>query len=74
MSRKTTPLTDTQIKASKAKSKDYTIAFLIAVTFSYFFNAEYNFKTEFNLVRYLWFVFFMVFLAYLTGFIADMLT
>lgn len=48
------------------------IAFLIAVTFSYFINAKLNFKAQLNLIKYGAFVAFMALLAYLTGFCADL--
>ncbi|WP_044172670.1 GtrA family protein [Phytobacter massiliensis] len=47
------------------------VAFCIAVTFSFFANARWTFKTKATSVRYIAFVVFMGILATLTGFIAD---
>lgn len=47
------------------------IAFSIAVTFSFFANARWTFKSQASLARYVMFVFFMSLVALLTGYIAD---
>lgn len=48
-----------------------TIAFLIAVTVSFFLNAYFTFKTHINIKRYLLFSSFMGVISFLTGYIAD---
>lgn len=47
------------------------ISFSIAVTFSFFANARWTFKSQASLARYIMFVFFMSLVALLTGYIAD---
>lgn len=47
------------------------IAFLIAVTFSYFINLKYNFKSKYNVKKYLFFVVFMGLISFGIGFISD---
>jgi putative flippase GtrA len=47
------------------------IAFSISVTFSFFANARWTFKSQASLARYIMFVFFMSLVALLTGYIAD---
>lgn len=47
------------------------IAFIVAVTFSFFANAKFTFKKKATGSRYVAFVAFMGALSYLTGFIAD---
>ncbi|HFT7324570.1 GtrA family protein [Proteus mirabilis] len=49
------------------------IAFIIAVTFSFFANAKFTFKKKATGGRYIAFTVFMGILSYLTGFIADKL-
>ncbi|OAT78826.1 translocase [Mangrovibacter phragmitis] len=49
------------------------IAFCVAVTFSFFMNARWTFKSRTSLARYAAFVVFMGGLAALTGHIADKL-
>lgn len=49
-----------------------SIAFLIAVTFSYFVNAKLNFKAPLDLFKYLCFVAFMAVLAFATGYCAEL--
>lgn len=48
------------------------IAFCIAVTFSFFANAKFTFKKKATGIRYLFFIFLMGILSYLTGIMADM--
>lgn len=55
--------------ASQAVSN--VVAFCIAVTFSFFVNAKWTFKTKATSGRYVSFVLFMGVMAALTGFIAD---
>jgi putative flippase GtrA len=47
------------------------IAFFIAVTFSFFANGRFTFKSKVSLRRYLLFTSFMGFLAFSFGFIAE---
>lgn len=47
------------------------IAFLIAVTFSYFINLKYNFKSKYNTKKYMFFVIFMGLISFGIGFISD---
>lgn len=47
------------------------IAFCIAVTFSFFVNAKWTFKSQATSVRYFAFVAFMGAMAGITGYIAD---
>jgi putative flippase GtrA len=47
------------------------IAFFIAVTFSFFANARWTFKSQVTSGRYIAFVTFMGIMAGLTGYIAD---
>lgn len=47
------------------------VAFCIAVTFSFFANAKWTFKSQATSGRYIAFVFFMGLMAALTGYIAD---
>lgn len=47
------------------------VAFIIAVTFSFFANARWTFKASAGLARYLGFVTFMGFLAISVGLLAD---
>lgn len=49
------------------------VAFLVAVTFSFFMNARYTFKAQATRSRYAWFVGFMACLSFLTGYLADQL-
>ena len=49
------------------------VAFLVAVTFSFFMNARYTFRARATTGRYAWFVSFMAFLSLLTGYVADLL-
>ncbi|HCN7728056.1 TPA: GtrA family protein [Escherichia coli] len=49
------------------------IAFCIAVTFSFFVNARWTFKSKATTGRYVAFVIFMGAMAALTGYIADRL-
>lgn len=49
------------------------IAFCIAVTFSFFVNAKWTFKSKATTGRYVAFVVFMGAMAALTGYIADRL-
>lgn len=49
------------------------IAFCVAVTFSFFVNAKWTFKSEVTTGRYAAFVIFMGVIATLTGYIADSL-
>jgi len=46
-------------------------AFLIAVTFSYFINLKYNFKSKYNVKKYLHFVLLMGLISFVIGFISD---
>lgn len=48
-----------------------TVAFMVAVTVSFYLNAHFTFNTYTNLKRYLLFVVFMGFISYLVGFFAD---
>ncbi|MGS4680538.1 GtrA family protein [Enterobacter soli] len=57
--------------ASQALSN--VIAFCIAVTFSFFANAKWTFKSKATSGRYMAFVVFMGVMAALTGFIADII-
>ncbi|PAV05788.1 translocase [Arsenophonus sp. ENCA] len=47
------------------------IAFIAAITFSFFSNAKFTFKKKATSGRYLAFLVFMGILSYLTGFVAD---
>lgn len=47
------------------------VAFLIAVTFSFFMNAKFTFNKKATGLRYLLFTVFMGILSYTTGLIAD---
>ncbi|WP_380179110.1 GtrA family protein [Kalamiella sp. sgz302252] len=47
------------------------LAFIIAVTFSFFANAKWTFRTHTGLARYLAFTLFMGLLALTIGFLAD---
>lgn len=49
------------------------IAFLVAVTFSFFANARYTFNVQADKRRYLFFVSFMAFLSYAAGWVAQRL-
>ncbi len=49
------------------------MAFLIAVTFSFFMNAKFTFNKKPTGTRYILFTAFMAFLSYLTGLSADYL-
>ena len=49
------------------------IAFCVAVTFSFFVNAKWTFKSKATTGRYVAFVIFMGCVATLTGYIADRL-
>lgn len=49
------------------------VSFAVAVTFSFFANARYTFNSVATKSRYLAFVGFMGFLAYITGMAADAL-
>lgn len=46
-------------------------AFLIAVTFSYFINLKYNFKSKYNVKKHLYFVLLMGLISFAIGFISD---
>ena len=50
------------------------ISFFIAVTFSFFINAKFTFKSEATSFKYLIFVTFMGVMAFTTGKIADYLS
>ena len=50
-----------------------TVAFLVAVTVSYFLNARFTFKVQPRGIRYLLFVVFMGFFSYATGWVGDWL-
>lgn len=56
---------------STAQATANLIAFIIAVTFSFFANAKFTFKKKATGGRYIAFTVFMGVLSYLTGFIAD---
>jgi len=47
------------------------LAFIVAVTFSFFMNARYTFKAKASRTRYLCFVLFMAGLSFATGWIGD---
>ncbi|MCM7835167.1 GtrA family protein [Enterobacter asburiae] len=49
------------------------VAFCIAVTFSFFANAKWTFKSQATSARYIAFVIFMGVMAAVTGFIADVI-
>ncbi|MDQ9465305.1 GtrA family protein [Citrobacter freundii] len=49
------------------------VAFCVAVTFSFFVNAKWTFKSKATTCRYVAFVIFMGVMAALTGYIADRL-
>lgn len=49
------------------------IAFCIAVTFSFFANAKWTFKSQATPLRYIAFVLFMGAMAAITGYIADVI-
>lgn len=49
------------------------VAFCVAVTFSFFVNAKWTFKSKATTGRYVAFVIFMGAMAALTGYIADRL-
>ncbi|EMM0854497.1 GtrA family protein [Morganella morganii subsp. morganii] len=57
--------------ASTTQATANLIAFIVAVTFSFFANAKFTFKKKATSGRYVAFVGFMGVLSYLTGFIAD---
>lgn len=57
--------------ASQALSN--VIAFCIAVTFSFFANAKWTFKSKASSVRYIAFVVFMGVMAAMTGYTADVI-
>lgn len=50
------------------------VGFCVAVTFSFFVNARFTFKSEATKFKYVIFVLFMGFLAFITGMIADYLS
>ncbi|KUV02335.1 translocase [Escherichia coli] len=50
------------------------ISFFVAVTFSFFINAKFTFKSEATSFKYLIFVTFMGVMAFTTGKIADYLS
>lgn len=54
-----------------SQSNSNVVAFIMAVTFSFFMNAKFNFKSEVNKSRYICFLSGMGTLSYLTGFVAD---
>lgn len=47
------------------------IGFFIAVSFSYFINSKYNFKSQYNIKKYLYFVLLMGLISFVIGFISD---
>lgn len=47
------------------------IAFCVAVTFSFFVNARWTFRSEATTIRYMMYVFFMAVIAVITGAYAD---
>ena len=49
------------------------VAFCIAVTFSFFANAKWTFKAQATSARYIAFIVFMVVMAGVTGYIADLI-
>lgn len=49
------------------------LAFCVAVTFSFFVNAKWTFKSKATTGRYVAFVIFMGAMAALTGYISDLL-
>ncbi|QJT81348.1 GtrA family protein [Kosakonia sp. MUSA4] len=49
------------------------IAFCVAVTFSFFANARWTFKTKVTYSGYIMFVLFMGFMAGLTGYLSDIM-
>jgi putative flippase GtrA len=53
------------------QARSNLIAFIIAVTFSFFANGKFTFKTNVSLGRYITFTTFMGALAYSLGFLAD---
>lgn len=53
------------------QSTSNLIAFLVAVTFSYFANAKLNFKVELNIFRYLIFICFLALISFLIGLGSD---
>lgn len=59
------------LKSSQALAN--LIAFLVAVTFSFFANSKWTFRSSATPFRYFIFVAFMGFIALLTGYIADKL-
>jgi putative flippase GtrA len=56
-----------------SQSASNLIAFCCAVTFSFFLNANWTFKSKATSIRYTLFVIFMGSLALITGWIADIL-
>lgn len=63
----------TMYASGLAQSASNLIAFCCAVTFSFYLNANWTFKSKATSVRYLLFVIFMGSLALSTGWIADVL-
>ena len=59
------------LKSSQALAN--LIAFLVAVTFSFFANSKWTFRSSATPFRYFIFVAFMGFIALLTGYIADIM-
>lgn len=47
------------------------IAFFITVSFSYFINSKCNFKSQYNIKKYLYFVLLMGLISIIIGFISD---
>lgn len=47
------------------------VAFLIAVTFSFFINSKFTFKSKRSFGRYVSFITFMSMVSFLTGYMAD---
>lgn len=58
---------------SFSQAASNTVAFLVAVSVSYFLNARFTFKVQPRGMRYALFVAFMGFLSYGTGWIGDRL-
>lgn len=56
---------------SNNQASSNLIAFIIAVSFSFYANAKWTFKKETNLKKYILYVSFLGFLAFTVGFVAD---
>lgn len=56
-----------------SQSKSNFIAFVIAVTFSFFVNTKFTFKSQFSHKRYFLYVTFLGVISFFIGFISDLI-